>query len=75
LNVLAVILGAFLPFFIRGQFNKSIINFPHLVERFELLTIITFGEAIVGLSHFFDVSNFSFVPILVFLIVLTMFLH
>ena len=73
LNVLAVILGAFLPFFIRGQFNKSIINFPHLVERFELLTIITFGEAIVGLSHFFDVSNFSFIPILVFLIVLTMF--
>ena len=73
LNVLAILTGAFLPFFIRGHFDKSIINFPHLVERFELLTIITFGEAVVGLTHFFDVSNFSLVPILLFFIVLAMF--
>ncbi|MDO5859896.1 low temperature requirement protein A [Methanobrevibacter sp.] len=73
INVVAVLTGAFLPFFIRGKFDKSIISFPHLVERFELLTIITFGEAIVGLTHFFDTSNFNFVPILVFFIVLTMF--
>ena len=73
INVVAVLTGAFLPFFIRGHFDKSIISFPHLVERFELLTIITFGEAIVGLTHFFDTTNFNFVPILVFFIVLTMF--
>ncbi len=70
---MAVLTGAFLPFFLKGNFNKSIINFPHLVERFELLTIITFGEAIVGLTHFFDVTDFNLVPILVFLIVITMF--
>ena len=73
INVVAVLTGAFLPFFIRGDFDKSIISFPHLVERFELLTIITFGEAIVGLTHFFDTANFNFIPILVFLIILTMF--
>ena len=73
MDVVAVLGGAFLPFFIRGQFDKSIISFPHLVERFELLTIITFGEAIVGLTHFFDVGNFTAVPILVFFIVLAMF--
>lgn len=73
INVIAVITGAFLSFFIKGKFDKSIISFPHLVERFELLTIITFGEAIVGLTHFFDTSNFNFIPILVFFIVLTMF--
>lgn len=73
INVLAVLTGAFLPFFLKGNFDKSIINFPHLVERFELLTIITFGEAIVGLTHFFDVTDFNLVPILVFLIVITMF--
>ena len=72
-NVLAILAGAFLPFFIRGDFDESIISFPHLVERFELLTIITFGEAIVGLTHFFDVNSFSLIPIFVFLIVLTMF--
>ena len=73
LNVLAVLSGAFLPFFIRGNFDKSIINFPHLVERFELLTIITFGEAIVGMTHFFDVSDLTPVPVLLFLIILSMF--
>lgn len=73
LNVLAILTGAFLPFFLKGNFDKSIINFPHLVERFELLTIITFGEAVVGLTHFFDIFNSNAVPILVFLIVIAMF--
>lgn len=73
LNVLAILTGAFLPFFIKGKFDKSIINFPHLAERFELLTIITFGESVVGMTHFFDVNNFSPLPILVFLIIITMF--
>ena len=73
LNVLAILTGAFLFFFIKGKFDKSIISFPHLAERFELLTIITFGEAIVGMTYFFDVNSFDFVPILVFLIIITMF--
>lgn len=73
IDVVAVITGAFLPFFLKGDFDKSIINFPHLVERFELLTIITFGEAVVGMTHFFDVTSFDIMPILVFVIVLSMF--
>lgn len=73
LDVVAVLCGAFLPFFIKGKFNKNIINFPHLVERFELLTIITFGEAIVGMTHFFDVNNLTLIPIFVFFIIITMF--
>lgn len=73
INVVAIITGAFLPFFIRGKFSKNIINFPHLVERFELLTIITFGEAVVGITHFFDTTNFNLIPILVFFIILMMF--
>ena len=73
LDVIAVLTGAFLPFFLRGNFDKSVISFPHLTERFELLTIITFGEAIVGMTHFFDVNNFNLVPIMVFLVIITMF--
>ena len=73
INVIAVITGAFLPFFIQGNFDKSIISFPHLTERFELLTIITFGEAIVGMTHFFNVNNFNIIPILIFAIIITMF--
>ena len=73
IDVVGVLSGAFLPFFIRGNFDRSIISFPHLTERFELLTIITFGEAVVGITHFFDISSFTFIPILVFLVILTMF--
>ena len=73
LDVAAVLLGAFLPFFIRGKFDKGIINFPHLVERFELLTIITFGESIVGMTGYFDVRNFTMIPVIIFLIVILLF--
>lgn len=73
LDAVAVLVGAFLPFFIRGNFDISIISFPHLAERFELITIITFGEGIVGMTDFFDVRNFSFRPILVFAVVLALF--
>lgn len=73
LDTAAVLVGAFLPFFIRGRFDISIISFPHLVERFELITIITFGEGVVGMTDFFDVRNFSLLPILVFAVILALF--
>lgn len=73
IDVVAVITGAFLPFILKGHFDEGVINFPHLVERFELLTIITFGEAVVGMTYFFDVTSFNITSILVFLIVISMF--
>ena len=73
LDVAAVLVGAFLPFFIRGKFDISVISFPHLAERFELITIITFGEGVIGMTDFFDVRNFSFRPIMVFAVILALF--
>lgn len=73
MDIIAVLVGAFLPFFIRGRFDISVISFPHLMERFELLTIITFGEGIVGMTGFFDVANFSFRPVLIFAVILSLF--
>ena len=73
IDAFAVIAGAFLPFFIRGKFDYSIISFPHLAERFELITIITFGEGVVGMTDFFDVNSFSLKPILVFSVILLLF--
>lgn len=72
-DVAAVLVGAFLPFFARGRFDISIISFPHLAERFELLTIVTFGEAVVGMAGFFDVSGLSLRPALVFSSILALF--
>ncbi|MBR0384672.1 MAG: low temperature requirement protein A [Eubacteriaceae bacterium] len=73
LDVAAVLCGAFLPFFIRGRFDADIISFPHLAERFELITIITFGESIVGMTDFFDVRHFTMRPVLVFSVILLLF--
>lgn len=51
---------------VRGHFGTSIISWPHLVERFELLIIITFGEGIVGMTGFFATSELTVAPFLVF---------
>ena len=73
IDAVAVVVGAFLPFFLKGDFDKRIVNFPHLVERLELLTIITFGEAIVGMTFFFDITSLNLRSFFVFFIVLSMF--
>lgn len=73
IDIAAVLLGAFLPFFIRGNFDIKVISFPHLAERFELLTIVTFGESVVGMTGYFDVKHFSLRPVLVFTIILLLF--
>ncbi|MER2014528.1 MAG: low temperature requirement protein A [Methanobrevibacter sp.] len=73
IDAVAVVVGAFLPFFLKDNFDKSLVNFPHLVERFELLTIITFGEAVVGMTYFFDITSLNLRSFLVFFIVLSMF--
>ncbi|WP_298500491.1 low temperature requirement protein A [uncultured Methanobrevibacter sp.] len=72
IDAVAVVVGAFLPF-LSGDFDKGIVNFPHLVERFELLTIITFGEAIVGMTYFFDITSLNLRSFFVFFIVLSLF--
>ena len=73
IDLLAILAGAFLPFIIKGKFDKKIINFPHLMERFELLTIVSFGDAIVTITGFFDVSKFTLLPSAVFILVLSLF--
>lgn len=73
IDIAAVLAGAFLPFFIRGKFDAGIISFPHLVERFELLTIVTFGEGVVSMTGFFDVRYFTLRPILIFAVILTLY--
>ncbi|GHV97810.1 hypothetical protein lacNasYZ03_18960 [Lactobacillus nasalidis] len=73
MDAVAVLVGAFLPFFVRGHFDISIISFPHLAERFELLTIVTFGEGVVGMTEYFDVQHFSMRPILTFTVILLLF--
>lgn len=49
--------------------HRHPIIFSHLLERLTLLTLVTFGETIVGISEYFTRETFSFWSILVFVIV------
>ncbi|WP_160257637.1 low temperature requirement protein A [Bifidobacterium cuniculi] len=73
LDLVAVLAGAFLLFGLRGHFDVSVISFPHLTERFELLTILTFGEGVVGTAGYFDVSRLTVDAVLVMVLLLVMF--
>ena len=74
LDLTAVMVGAFLPFFLKGNFEAKIINFSHLRERFELLTIVLFGDSIVAISEFFNIEKFTFLPTAIFIIIFLLFI-
>lgn len=75
LDVLAVLWGIFGPAIVAPRYtlDLSLISFPHLVERFELLTIVTFGEAVVTVAEVFRQMGFGLWSVLVFLDVVAMF--
>lgn len=73
INVGNIVLGMILPFIKKGEYDLKIVSFPHMVERLELLTIITFGEGIVGIAVFFDYSDINLVPLFTFLVLIFMF--
>lgn len=68
LAVFAYILcGVILPIvFIKSNLNENCTNFPHLLERFGLITIISFGEMIINIATYFEISTFSLLPLMVF---------
>lgn len=53
--------------------SASPVNMPHLVERYGLLTIIMFGEVMIGLASIFDIQHFDPFSILQFSIVVFLF--
>ena len=72
LNIMAF-LGAVFPVFVRRDFEKEIVDFPHLTERFELLTIVTFGEMIVSVGAYFTLESFSRYSVFAFVIIILLF--
>lgn len=68
-----VVVGAFLPFLVRRNFSADIVDFPHLTERFELLTIVTFGEMVASVGAYFMPDELSFVSIFAFVIIISFF--
>jgi len=71
--IAAIVMGIVLPLLEPELYDSKLVCFPHLAERFELLTIITFGEGIVGMTRFFDIHEFSAIPWTVFITFFMMF--
>ena len=54
------------PLIAKNLFSPHNINFPHLVERSSLITIILFGEMIVTIVNYFDPQHITPLPALIF---------
>lgn len=46
-----------LSYFFRGPRSHQLINFPHLVERCQLITIITFGEMVINIIQHYPYTS------------------
>lgn len=72
--LIGVIASWILPGIFTQQMKGHPINFPHLLERLTALIIITFGETIVDIAHYFDLKDFNFSSIFIFIIVCSLFM-
>ncbi|TDM12123.1 low temperature requirement protein A [Macrococcus lamae] len=70
---LAILFACLFPMPFKKKLKQSAINVPHMVERYTLLTIIMFGETIIGLTKIFKLDDIKFTDGLLFLIIITLF--
>lgn len=74
LAVLGILGSWILPLFFTRTMRKSPINFPHLLERLTLITIITFGETIVDIAPYFTLKTIGLPSLLIFGVVCLLFM-
>ncbi|MDY3300616.1 MAG: low temperature requirement protein A [Limosilactobacillus reuteri] len=67
------LIGFFMPLVMYRMFRPEQVNFPHLVERLSLIIIITFGETLVNITHYFKGAIYSPLAISIFLGVAALF--
>lgn len=73
LDVLAFLIGAWGPVLLPGQPYKKMVLFPYVLNRFQFLTMFTFATGIAAIAPFFDIDQFSVVPVLAFGVVFFLF--
>jgi low temperature requirement protein LtrA len=69
------VVNLLLPVVFSRRLQSIPLNFPHLVERFTLFVIITFGEMVVGIAQYFTVGELSASTILVFIVAVSLFVY
>lgn len=73
LFVAAILSAILLPMPFRKRIQLSGVNIPHMAERYSLLTIIMFGEAIIGLTEIFDIKHLHFTYPVLFITLISLF--
>lgn len=71
--ILDLLISWLLPAFTGKYTKQHPIIFSHLLERLTLLIIIVFGETIMGIANYLQLSRLSWVSILIFAIVACLF--
>ena len=74
LAVFGVLLSSLAPAWFGNRMREVPVDFHHVVERLTLLTIMTFGEMIVGIAPYFTSKKFSIFSIGIFVIVAGLFI-
>lgn len=64
--LVAYLLILTVPFFGRRYADESLTNFPHMVERMQLITILSFGETVIALIRTYSLATNFVVSILSF---------
>lgn len=72
--LLGTLIGWIMPSFFAKVMRNRPINFPHLLERLTLITIIVFGETLVDIAPYFTLKTLDLWSILIFLIVGALFM-
>ncbi len=71
--LLGILVSWIAPAFTGRYTRRHPIIFPHLLERLTALTIVMFGETIVGIAGYFTRTTFGFGSVLIFLTVAALF--
>ena len=64
--VVLYFLPLILPLFVRRTETLSLVNFPHALERNQLLTILTFGETVIATIKTFPLTTYPLEGIVIF---------
>lgn len=57
LTIVIYLLPNIIPLFFRKQYDVQLVNFPHALERLQLVTILTFGEAVIGIISTYPITS------------------
>ncbi|HFH9945740.1 TPA: low temperature requirement protein A [Streptococcus suis] len=72
--LIVYIIPFLISFFFQKRMSHDPINFPHMVERCQLITIITFGKTVIAIIKNYPLLELPFEGILLFLAMATLFI-